>query len=637
MACPAGFLLFNASCYQRTLKATTHLGCVEACGEMNASLACVTSSAESDYLSAVLDNHSWPFLERLGSVQTELAAVWTGHYRSVNGWSECASGERSFNYSDFSTNPWDGSDCTVLQTAPTLGPLRIWRWQSRRCWENANCLCERDAFSERIAPGRPLTPAYLTFATVDQVESRENLRWRVQRMVIILYGLIFPGISAAVYLMWLLCSLLSRLRFTSTSVVTSHTTEAVALSSTTASAPTSAPDSAPGRATTEDATVVALQAAESAAARMRRRIALFSVGIGWTGLALSLSGAIFIFVSAYAFGLSFFDSWQLAVGSWAVPILQIVLFPWAVAFASIALRPVDGPEIRRASTLLLTSLGAMGSLLLFSVASRKGSDPLIQALDVAISISFLFHAAILYPASICSPSWLLALAPRRQLMRFWQAWRSVSLTMSLYFFLTMLVRLERDKPTGIIYRGRSAQAQANFVLYYTSVVISYLLAGLVFTRSARGRILRWLGSVKRGGDSKEQEAACVAALVSIRATSASAAFLSARRLFRGLPLTALHRSIFFKQGAQRAFAHGQVSPKELAAQAVPAELGKVAAFVSYSWSDDDDAQYDALEAWVQDQWSLSTGSTKPVGEMIWIVREHSRSWDDKEASCLTPA
>ena len=51
--------------------------------------------------------------------------------------------------------------------------------------------------------------------------------------------------------------------------------------------------------------------------------------------------------------------------------------------------------------------------------------------------------------------------------------------------------------------------------------LSFLFVALLFTRRTRGKVHRWLGSLGKS-DSKEQEAASVAALINTKASAADA-------------------------------------------------------------------------------------------------------------------
>lgn len=225
---------------------------------------------------------------------------------------------------------------------------------------------------------------------------------------------------------------------------------------------------------------------------------------------------------------------------------------------------------------------------------------------VLLAVSLIGHALLLVPASFPASFGCCLLTPRQQLRRLWLVVRSSTLFAGLYFLLVFLTPVYRGGT--IVFTGRIDDLNLQYLL----VCLFYLLAATVTTPSVRGHTIRWVGSFNASG-SKEQEAAVVAALISANSLSAADAYLVARRLFRGLPLTTLREksvSIFTNK-----WGHGMRTEGGFLQLTERAALGDVEAFVSYTGNDDGESQSAQLRRWIDE-----IGPTDAQGRprRIWI-------------------
>ena len=225
---------------------------------------------------------------------------------------------------------------------------------------------------------------------------------------------------------------------------------------------------------------------------------------------------------------------------------------------------------------------------------------------VLLAVSLIGHALLLVPASFPASFGCCLLNPRQQLRRLWLVVRSSTLFAGLYFLLVFLTPVHRGGT--IVFTGRIDDLNLQYLL----VCLFYLLAATVTTPSVRGHVIRWVGSFNASG-SKEQEAAVVAALISANSLSAADAYLVARRLFRGLPLTTLREksvSIFTNK-----WGHGMRTEGGFLQLTERAALGDVEAFVSYTGNDDGESQSAQLRRWIDE-----IGPTDAQGRprRIWI-------------------
>ena len=470
-----------------------------------------------------------------------------------------------------------------------------WRWRDAFCSYTGRCLCER----QPAIPGDQPTADYQAFASAEAVQYN-LLRSLAFRWLLIVYLAIVPIVSLLPFVV-ARCGRRYRCRLSkappSTSATTAGQGEPVASG--------------------EEEMIQYLRASGEAAKRLRRRVAGWTIFVSW---ATFVTAFIPVFLPLAAFPEELFRGWALVVGN-VTMILQGIL-PWSAIIAGLALRPIDTVEICRASRLYMTVL-LMGGVIIFSSLSRDrtpaedigaGSEAndnynlTYPTLGFALlAVSLIGHALLLVPSSFPGSS---LLTPREQLRRLWLFVRSSTLFAGIYFLLVFLTPVYRGG--AIIFTGRLDDMNLQYLL----VCIFYLLAATITTPAVRGHTFRWVGSFNSSG-SKEQEAAVVAALISSNSLSAADAYVVARQLFRGLPLTKLLSeglSTILPAGADR---HGMRADGALLQLTEPAALGDVEAFVSYTWKDNRDAQLACLGRWIEE-----VGATDAQGQprKIWIDR-----------------
>jgi len=164
--------------------------------------------------------------------------------------------------------------------------------------------------------------------------------------------------------------------------------------------------------------------------------------------------------------------------------------------------------------------------------------------------------------------------PRAALHRLWAVVRSAFLLIGVYTGVWSL-------PFGGALLDESGE------IIQTEVgrgfaALSMLVSAAVFTPRNRGRLHRWLGSLGASG-TQEQEAAALASLISGRGGGVAQALLTAKEMFRVLPLSSLTAADLASNedtGLNRRVKH--------------AALGDCDAFVSHSWRDDGDLKYAKL-------------------------------------------
>jgi len=126
----------------------------------------------------------------------------------------------------------------------------------------------------------------------------------------------------------------------------------------------------------------------------------------------------------------------------------------------------------------------------------------------------------------------------------------------------------------------------------------------------RRRIHRRVGRLG-GRGTEAEEAAAIAALVG--GSDPDAALERAAKLFRCLPASRLLAADLAASGLWVS-----TSATEVAAKTVPARMGEVTAFLSHSWSDDDEAP-GAKHALVS-RWAKRRQEATGKAPTLWLVR-----------------
>ena len=313
-----------------------------------------------------------------------------------------------------------------------------------------------------------------------------------------------------------------------------------------------------------------LRAARASAAGRRLRVSFAMGQAGWALLAICLTPVI-MFLTA--------QSIEAAVGDsilWLVPALP------SGCLLLLALFPTDVRAIRVVCASLLVLFTALGALCI--IATLEGFWPAAHGVPF---VALLFaDAAALAPTLRCRGDG--AMQPRPALRQLWIVYRILCLGLGVLF-------------AGLSIAGFGGRPEA--VLSATLL----LFAALPTPRN-RGRIHRRLGHLGRRGTEAE-EAAAIAALVG--GSDPDAALKRAVTLFRCLPASRLLASDLTDKMA------APPAGPTLHARTEPAAMGEVTAFLSHSWSDEDEAP-GAKHALVS-RWAKRRQEATGNEPTLWLV------------------
>ena len=584
--------------------------------QLNASLACITSGAESEAITSYVSSLIAPTVSDVwiglyhdpdpGELSTGRSARESHQDPSV--WQTCASGERAHGFHNWAAGQPNevGDECALLWSE-----FADWRWRDAPCSVSARCLCEA-----RVAgsAGDAISSGYAAFATNQRgLASRQRdtaIRW-----LMLIYLIIVPCFASLVVAAPYLWHRTGGASGSSSSVAMVPTgftaTEALqACESEGAPAPTP---------TLQTRTALRLSVAEAEALRFRARVETRFLTCGWCTFVAALMPLLVPFFMPDPH----FKAYQLYVG--IGPMCAQTIIPWSIASLALALRPIDEVAIRRASSLLFCMM-ILGSIVVIASLMRKRTpaetngtgreanptyDQAIPTVGfTCLSVGFLVYGITLFPATSvaaqCVPC-LTIWTPRQKLMRFWLVVRLSFLTTGAYFFHVFLTPLYRGG--SMAFTGRSDDVNLQYIL----CALSYMTASAVLTPRVRAQVqLFFMPPDGRSGTI--QEAAIVASLLSNGSQvhlGAADAYLIATRLFRGLPIESMRPGMMVTHEAKGPV-HGACTQEELARETRPAKLGEVAAFVTYSWADDGVELYKQLQRW--------TAGLASRDEMIWLDR-----------------
>jgi hypothetical protein len=316
-------------------------GCAAACISLGVSttdafqpstLACISSSAESDFVTTLTSG--------LAADKSAYSSyVWIGHHQSPGsvepggGWDTCASGERA-NFTNWGEGqPDDTNDdgaaginavgflrwpttahCAVIgQPCYAIGDTACAydKWYDHQCYLAYPCLCEL---------GSPASAEYLSSVGADIEEGLQQLR----KGVAILYGAIIPAL-------WLVPAFLRAcFRLASSRICPTRDSSA-------SSAAVMIDDSTLARG--EKMTLENLEDMEKKGKRLRLRVSSTLAQFGWMLLILGLAQTIFM--------VYIIDLTPVAGAS----MCYLAAVPWGFAFQGLALRPTDEGAIRIAEGL----------------------------------------------------------------------------------------------------------------------------------------------------------------------------------------------------------------------------------------------------------------------------------------------
>jgi hypothetical protein len=326
-ACPGGWSHWDVGnkCYRLTAGLFNAYGCAAACISLGVSttdafqpstLACISSSAESDFVTTLTSG-----LAADKSAYSKY--VWIGHHQSPGsvepggGWDTCASGERA-NFTNWGEGqPDDTHDdgaaginaggflrwpttahCAVIgQPCYAIGDTACAydKWYDLPCYFAYPCLCEL---------GSPASAEYLSSVGADIEEGLQQLR----KGVAILYGAIIPAL-------WLVPAFLRAcFRLASRKPLLDKAADMID--------------------PREKKTLESLEDAEKNGKRLRFRVSSTLAQLGWMLLVLGLAQTIFM--------VYIIDITPVAGAS----MCYLAAVPWGFAFQGLALRPTDEGAIR---------------------------------------------------------------------------------------------------------------------------------------------------------------------------------------------------------------------------------------------------------------------------------------------------
>ena len=597
-ACAKGSRAIGGRCYRVTTETASHRGCVELCGS-GASLACIRSEEENAQLSALI----------VDTVKHKL--VWLGNYQlpgskePAGGWSACPSGEAT-NFTYWANElPLDyygaGASCAMILPgrrwdAQTKGDGQDDRWYDAMCFNQHRCLCEL---------GLDPSPAYLAFVEADIAAGLEPYRADARLMLLIVLAL------------WSLPLLYVLVR------------NLVARAMRRAFPPQPTPD-APARvgpSDRENATVATLARAEAAAARRRARVSNATFQLGWMLLILTIMPLAFL----HLFGKdkSFMTTMEIVLG----PILGngisfVIALPWGISLLLLTVRHVDTVAIRGVGCGIMCAFLLSGYFFLAYVG--RGRNTVGGVINSALVVLFFFSATALTPLLVCDgcgcdsdARWRMP--PRLMLRWLWRLLRLVFAGVAISFLADLWLDPYNSETKEI---KREGLFTASWLLlmygaYMASSLIvaissSFLLAALIVTPANRGRVLRALDQLLNPHETKEQEAAVLASLLSGGGVGVAHALRMAQEKFVVLPLSRLDaRDLDLKEHNEHYLqAEHEVLNRPITSRTEHAALGHCDAFISHSWQDDGDKKFARLHEHAWDG-----GSSEPT---IWLdVRAHN--------------
>jgi hypothetical protein len=429
--CPGGWTRFDegGKCYKVTAGRFNALGCATACGE-NASLACIRSSAEADFVA---------------SLTRSAGDVWIGLYQSAGsaepggGWDTCASGEATnftiwrdgfpSNFANSASSAyvrgkelfrWGVAASAIVaflapaflapaisvplsavafvalapfSAAVALSDPSIWgvgqqcaaktraflhdEWFDHPCYYPHQCLCEL---------GASASAEYLSFIEADIQEGLQRLRWSV----VLLYGIMIPAcwiLTPAFFI----CTVLAWSRLDCktralAAVGRQHLLPAVA------TAGPVAPANAEAKLANVEAKLADAEAnaeaklladAEAKGRHLRLRVSGTFVQLAWM-----------LFVLAGGPNVGLFSGVDLTRIAGAPGFYNAAL-PWAVALLFLSLRPTDAEAITFTCTIIFAILLIATGL--FAILAPASPTAVGRGLLCILLFICAWSAALIWP------------------------------------------------------------------------------------------------------------------------------------------------------------------------------------------------------------------------------------------------
>jgi len=306
-----------------------------------------------------------------------------------------------------------------------------------------------------------------------------------------------------------------------------------------------------------------LRDATLTAARLHSRIKRLLLGLGWALVCLYLFNIIGWTISGIR---GVFEPITFPYTWW------FIVSPQGPLLMLLSIQPIDAKLIRLVS-IVIFSLFACFTCLSVRVMFLSSSTLAKGTWAGATCLMFIITICVA-PTLRCNKQGRRTMPPRAALHRLWAVVRSAWLLIGVYVGVWSLP-----------FRGALLDESGEII--QTEVGrgfggLSMLVSAAVCTPRNRGRLHRWLGSLGASG-TQEQEAAALASLISGHGGGVAQALLTAKEMFRVLPLgslTAADLASNADTGLNRRVKH--------------AALGDCDAFVSHSWRDDGDLKYAKL-------------------------------------------
>ena len=321
-----------------------------------------------------------------------------------------------------------------------------------------------------------------------------------------------------------------------------------------------------------DRTKQQLQRAGEAAAVLRVRVSFTLLQLG-----------LLFFFYGFAPTITMFIILGGAEVAWGPFVLWYNWFPLGTMLMLLAIRPTNEVSIR-----VVSAVAFSGSLLIavgMGLSLTQQFDWMFFGYALATLISAILLARPML-CMCCCQNGGIAQPPRAALRQLW-------LGMRWFIFSLAAVSIVWPIRYGVL-------DEPNMLCALIYCINSFVVAA-VLTPANRGRAHRLLGNIG-AKNTKEQEAACIAALIG--GGAAGKALDEGGKRFRALPLSVLTEADLSSS-----------TDSGLHRKTKPATLGDVDGFISHSWQDDGAVKYARLHEWAKTDGVRNDGAEHPL---IWL-------------------